>query len=173
MKTILCSLLVLLAACDSRNDSDSAEQTRHDRQAIESLVHSYCGGLRRAYQGVTVNTDSLVDAFFDPNVHYVTYWGTTEPLDTTKSRLKSARPLISAYENRVEIIDVRVYAEAAVAFFILRQSYTLGGNEMDEYLPTTFVFERREDGWKIVHVHRSADLGTTGRFFAIAKKQAE
>jgi ketosteroid isomerase-like protein len=171
MKTLSCALLLLLAACDSQQGADAAKQDREDVQAVESQIHAYCSGLRRAYQGTSVNTDSLVDAHFDPAVYYVTYWGTTEPIDTTKSRLKRALPLMKGYENRVEIMRTKVYGDAAVSFFILRQSYTLNGNAMDEYLPTTYVFERRDEGWKIVHAHRSADLETTGRLFEIAKNQ--
>jgi hypothetical protein len=173
MKTISCMFLMLLAACDSKTESEGAQQVRRDTQAVESVIHSYCSGLRRAYQGAPVNTDSLVNAHFDQNVYYVTYWGTTEPIDTTKSRLKRALPMLKGYENRVEVVRTKVYGDVAVVFFILRQSYTLNGNPMDEYLPTTYVLERREDGWKVVHAHRSADLETTSRFVEIARNQAK
>ena len=71
----------------------------------------------------------------------VTYWGMTEPVDSTKTRLRAAVKGIKDYDNHLEGMKVKVYGDGAYAFFILRQTYALNGVLMDEYLPTTFDFK--------------------------------
>ena len=117
-----------------------------------------------------MNTDSLFDKYFDKDVYYVTYWGITEPIDSTKSRLHRALPGIKNYKNRLESMFVKVYNDGAYAFFILRQTYFLNGIMMEEYLPTTFILERREDRWMVVHSHRSADFQTIDHLMDIARQ---
>jgi hypothetical protein len=166
MRTFLCCLLlILLAACNERQDQTAADKSRHDSDVLDRQIHSLYRGLSQAFRGMPVDTDSLLDAHFVADVYYVTYWGTAEPIDTTKSRFRRAKQLMKDYENRVEVIQAKVSGDLGYAFFILRQSYTLNGNRMEEYLPTTFIFERRPEGWKVIHAQRSADLETTGRFF--------
>jgi hypothetical protein len=97
----------------------------------------------------------------------------TEPIDSTKSRLRHALPGIKDYDNRIESVNVKIYGDGAYAFFILRQTYTLNGVLMDEYLPTTFVFERREKQWVVVHSQRSADFQTIQHLMNIAQQREE
>ncbi len=149
-------LLVLLIAC---TNDDELSRRKIDEQEIRHQIEAYHQGLTRAFRGEAVDTDQIMDALFDESVYYVTYWGVSEPLDSTKTRLERAIPLISDYASRLEIVSVEVSGDFAYAFFIVRQSYRLGG-ERDEYLPTTFVFRRIDENWKVVHAHRSADRET-------------
>ncbi len=155
MRPWLFVLLVSLSACAD----DEQIQRKADAQSIRQQIESYHEGLRRAFRGKAVDIEKLFDALFDESVYYVTYWGVSEPLDSTKARIERAIPLMSDYTSRLEIVAVDVSGDFAYAFFILRQSYRLNG-ERDEYLPTTFVFRRTEGGWKVVHAHRSADQET-------------
>jgi hypothetical protein len=68
-------------------------------------------------------------------------------------------------------MSVKIYGDGAYAFFILRQTYALNGVLMDEYLPTTFVFERRENHWAVVHSHRSADFQTIQQLMNVAQRR--
>jgi hypothetical protein len=43
---------------------------------------------------------------------------------------------------------------------------------LDEYLPTTFVFERRGDRFLIVHAHRSTDVQTLQQYLEKSRKPA-
>jgi hypothetical protein len=170
MRIYVSLLLVLLVSCDLEKKTSSNTQSE-DAALIKREIADFYRSLDQAYSGIPMNTDSLFDCYFDKDVYYVTYWGITEPIDTTKSRLRQALPGIKDYKNRLESIHVRVYNDGAYAFFILRQTYSLNGILMDEYLPTTFILERREDRWMVVHSHRSADFQTINHFMEIAKQK--
>jgi hypothetical protein len=139
---------------------------------IEREIADFHQALKRAYNGASMSTDSLMDNIFEKDVYYVTYWGMTEPIDSTKSRLRHALPGIKDYDNRVEGVKVKVYGDGAYAFFILRQTYALNGVLMDEYLPTTFIFERRENRWVVVHSQRSADFQTIQQLMNVAQQHS-
>jgi hypothetical protein len=79
---------------------------------------------------------------------------------------------IKDYDNRVESVKVKIYGDGAYAFFILRQTYVLHGVLMDEYLPTTFIFERRENRWMVVHSQRSADFQTIQQLMNVAQRHS-
>jgi hypothetical protein len=70
-------------------------------------------------------------------------------------------------------MKVKVFGDGAYAFFILRQTYSLNGNLMEEYLPTTFILERRDNRWFVVHSHRSADFQTVQQLMNVAQQRAE
>ncbi len=166
-------LLLILAGCGQQKDSNAFDTSKQDVTNIEKEIADFHSGLRKAYNHQGINTDSLVDAYFDPDVFYVTYWGNTEPIDTTKKRLKSALSHVSEYENHYEGLKVKVYGDGAYAFFILRQSYKVDGKLLDEYLPTTYVLERKGGRWIIVHAQRTSDYQTVQELVEMAKSQAQ
>ena len=170
MKISLLFFLILLVSCtpDKKKTTDSVSE---ENAVIEHEIANFHQALKRAYNGVPLNTDSLMDNFFGKDVYYVTYWGTTEPIDSTKSRLRRALPGMKDYDYRIESVNIKVYGDGAYAYFILRQTYTLHGTLMDEYLPTTFIFERRDNHWVIVHSQRSADFQTIQQLMNVAQRQ--
>ena len=169
MKIFPLFLLLLLVSCvsDKKKTIDTASG---DVAVIEREIADFHQALKRAYNGSSISTDSLMDNFFGRDVYYITYWGIAEPIDSTKSRLRHALPVIKDYDNRLEDMSVKVYGDGAYAFFILRQTYTLNGVLMDEYLPTTFIFERREKRWVVVHSQRSADFQTIQQLMSVAQQ---
>jgi hypothetical protein len=172
MRILLFTLLVMIMGCDSEKN-DSKSRAVNDAAAVELEIVNFHQSLRRAYNGAAINTDSLVDRFFDRNSYYVTYWGLSEPIDSTKTRLRNAIPRIKDYENRMESLFIKVYGDGAYAFFILRQTYSLNGILMDEYLPTTYVLERHGEQWVVVHSQRSADFQTIQHLMEIARQREE
>jgi ketosteroid isomerase-like protein len=52
---------------------------------------------------------------------------------------------------------VQRYGDVAVVTYFSRGSYGPDGEEVVAYLKETDVLVRREDGWKIVHIHVSAN----------------
>jgi hypothetical protein len=169
MKYSIFILLLCVLGCS--NEKKEVADTSKDERMIENLILQFHKELKQAYTGKPKNTDSLYADLFQPDVYYVTYWGNTEPIDSTKLRVRKAIPLIKDYEYRLEGLQVKVFGEGAYAFFILRQTYTLNGNIMDEYLPTTYILERKENGWKVVHSQRSADFQTIQHLMEIAKQR--
>ena len=163
-------LLLILMSCapDKKKTTDT---TTEDVTVIEQEIAGFHQALKRAYNGASINTDSLMDNFFGKDIYYVTYWGMSEPIDSTKSRLRHALPGIKDYDNRIESVSIKVYGDGAYAFFILRQTYALNGVLMDEYLPTTYVFERRKNHWIVVHSHRSADFQTIQQLMNVAQRR--
>ncbi len=168
MKILPFVALIFLCSCGS--NGDVADE---DIAFIEKGIFDYHNTLKQAYNGAPINTDSLINHFFAKDVYYVTYWGLSEPIDTTKTRIRNALPLIRDYENRLERVKVKVYGNGAYAFFILRQTYTLNGILMDEYLPTTYVLERIDNRWVVVHSQRSADFQTTQHLIEVALQREE
>jgi hypothetical protein len=82
-------------------------------------------------------------------------------------------PHIRDFDNRIENLVVKVYGDGAYAGFILRQTYTVDGRLLEEYLPTTLILERRGEGWKIVRIHRSTDYETFEQWVGLQKKREE
>jgi hypothetical protein len=162
MRLLLMCGVMLLMSCGTNDDKTS--RLAADSAQLEDAVQQYVLGLRRAFRGEAVDTDSLTDALFEPTSAYVTYWGTTEPVDSMKSRLRQSLPKISHYESRAEVMSVQVKGEMGYVFFILRQSYQTPDGAMDEYLPTTYIFHKTDATWKVIHVHRSADMETLRRY---------
>jgi hypothetical protein len=172
MKIFPLFLLLILVSC-AHDKKKTTASVSEDAAVIEHEIAEYHQALKRAYNGASIDTDSLMDNFFGKDVYYVTYWGMTEPIDSTKSRLRHALPGIKDYDNRIEGVSVKIYGDGAYAFFILRQTYTLNGILMDEYLPTTFVLERRENKWVVVHSQRSADFQTIQQLMNVAQRREE
>jgi hypothetical protein len=172
MKYCLLFCVLFLVSCGNKEPKPQLQSSGQDEAQIQDRIESLYTGLANAYNTGTVNTDSLIDAYYAKDVLYVTPWGWTEPLDTTKARLRNAMSRIKDYQHRIESMKVKSYGNAAYAFFVLRQSYKVNGNPLDEYLPTTLVFERSGSDWKIVHVHRSTDYETISQYAAMQKKQS-
>jgi hypothetical protein len=170
LKYIASLILVFLVSCNPEKKRLSIGLSE-DAAVIKNQIIDFHRALKKAYDGFPMNTDSLMDSFFDRDVYYVTYWGVTEPIDSTKSRFHRALPFIRNYENHLENISVNVYDEGAYAFFILRQTYWLNGIMMDEYLPTTTILERRDNRWKVVHLQRSADFQTIRNLMEVARQR--
>ena len=168
MKTLPFVLILMLVSCVSEKREPNSGL--NDAGVIEREIADFHQALKQAYNGAPINTDSLIDNFFGRDVYYVTYWGATEPIDSTKSRLRRALHGIKDYDNRLESMSIKVYGDGAYAFFTLRQTYTLNGVLMDEYLPTTYVLERHENHWIVVHSHRSADFQTIQQLMSISQK---
>jgi len=167
---LLCCSLILLS-CSAPEKKMPATMPSQENERIEQQISTMFLGLSRAYNGAAMNTDSLFDANYERDVRYVTPWGSTEPLDSTKARLRNALHHVKDFTYRIESMKVKSYADAAYASFVLRQNYQVDGNPLDEYLPTTMVLERRGSDWKIVHVHRSTDYETIKEYVALQQKR--
>lgn len=158
MKYFVLALACVMVACQTEDRS-------LDEQNIETTVRNLQISLKNAYTLGTLDTDSLLSMYYDPNSYYVTPWATSELMDSTKSRLRAALPLVSDYDFSIESLTARSYGTGGYAFFILRQDYKVNGVERSEYLPTTLVLEKRGEVWKIIHAHRSADPETWNQWF--------
>ncbi len=171
MRTAAIALLALLVACQQRDDEQAEQLTAAQHVAeVRNLIMNLHEALANVYSGAVTNIDSVMDLYYVSDMYYVTPWGTTEPLDTTKVRLRNAIPRISGYENNLQNLTATVYGNGAFAFFVLRQNYSVDGRQLEEYLPTTMVLERRDGAWKIVHVHRSTDYETMRQYVAMQQQ---
>jgi hypothetical protein len=171
MKVSLFLFSLLLLSCGKPEQKTTAGSPAQETARIEETISSLYAGLSTAYNGAAINTDSLFDVYFEKDVRYITAWGWTEPLDSTKARLRNASSHVKDFSFRIESMQVKPYADAAYASFVLRQSYKVDGTPLEEYLPTTLVFERRGTDWKIVHVHRSTDYETIQQYVALQQRR--
>ncbi len=167
---LMCALLLL--SCGKREIQGQKPTTAEDESQIEEMVSRLYNGMERAYNDGGVNSDSLINANYDREVLYVTPWGWTEPIDSTKARLRNAFGHVRDYGHLIESMQVKSFGTAAYAFFVLRQQYTVDGGQLDEYLPTTLVLERRGVDWKIIHAHRSTDYETMQQYVALQQQRA-
>jgi len=161
-------LLVVILACESGGDRTASRAA--DEASLKGFVMNLNAALRDAYAGHAVNLDSLFSVSFDQDAYYVTPWGTSEPVDSTRERLKRTLPHIRDYEATLENLNVRSFGDAAYAWFILRQQYTVNGNPLDEYLPTTYVLRRADDGWRVVHLQRSTEMQNLQQYVELQKR---
>lgn len=168
MKRMLALLIpfVLIGGCAD----DSSTPGPQDQAAVEKVVTHFHRALEAAYAGKNVDLAAEIDRAFDPNARYVTYWGQEEPVDTTRARMLAGVGRVSDYTNAVENIESRVYGDGAVVSCIVRQDYEMNGHRIDEFLPTTYVLERRDGAWKIVFAHRSADFQTIQQQIEITRQ---
>jgi ketosteroid isomerase-like protein len=157
MKHALILAALLLVSCE--------EDRSLDERNVETVIRNLHISLKQAYASGSADTDRFIDEYYDSSAYYVTPWGTSEILDSTKSRLRAALPRVKDYDFSIESMQVKSYGDAATAFFVLRQDYKVDGIERNEYLPTTMVLERRGESWKIVHIHRSADRESWQQWF--------
>jgi hypothetical protein len=162
--------LVLFVSCTGRDAKEPVRSVAQDESMIKDMIVSFHATFAKAYNEGGINTDSLLDASYEKDIYYIAPWGWSEPLDSTKARLRKALPHIRNFSYRIENLEVKVYGDGAYAGFILRQNYTVDGRLLEEYLPTTLVLERRGEGWKIVRVHRSTDYETFQQWIALQKK---
>lgn len=169
LSLIFCALVLLSCGSQQKNEHMAAQGS--DSARIEEKISAFYAGLSQAYNGAPINTDSLFNANFAGNVRYVAPWGSTEPLDSTKARLRNALHHVTGFSYRIESMEVKSYTDAAFASFVLRQNYLVDGSPLDEYLPTTMVLERQAGDWKIVHVHRSTDFETMQQYAALQQKR--
>jgi ketosteroid isomerase-like protein len=172
VKTTLVLCALVMFSCGKTTTTDQGHETSLAETQIQAMVTSLYEGYARAYNEGGISTDSLIDAYYDKGIHYVTPWGWTEPIDSTKARLRRAVSLVKQYSAHLEAWQVKSYGDGAYAFFILRQSTIVDGKALDEYLPTTFILERRGTGWKIVHAHRSTDYETFQQYVALQTKSS-
>lgn len=166
MKFVSLVVLIVVVGCAGLEESDP----RIEEQQLEQLVYNLHDGLRDAYTGRSVDTDSLINVYYDPLMYYITPWGSSEPIESTRVRLKNALPIIRDYEYSIERLQTRSLGRGGYASFILRQAYSIRGFLLDEYLPTTFVFEKSGDGWKIVHAQRTTDYQTMQQYVEMQKQ---
>ena len=176
MKNILLVLcLGGMVACNAgkNKEQDMKMMAVQDESTVRNLIVNLHSDLKKLYNGKSGNVDSLMAQYYVNDMYYVTIWGTSETLDSTKSRLKAALPLIQDYENSIENLTAKVYGDGAYAFFVLRQEYSISGFKLDEYLPTTAVLERNNGQWKIIHLQRSTDPQTFQQYIAMQQQNAK
>lgn len=162
-------LLLAVFGCGETPQADVAQ----DESLMKGEIQEFHRILKKAYNGGGVNTDSLYDAYFDKDSYYVTAWGVSEPIDSTKKRLRTALPHIRSYDNRVEIMSTKVMGNGGYVFFVLRQDYRNDGTLVEEYLPTTFVMERRDEAWVVIHAQRSTDYETMQQWVQLQRMREQ
>jgi ketosteroid isomerase-like protein len=173
MKRILILFLVVAGCGDGKKDARTFDTSKQDVKIIEKEIADFHSALKRAYNHQGINTDSLMNSYFDKDIYYVTYWGNSEPIDTTKKRLRNALAHVQDYDNQFENLQVKVYGDGAYAFFVLRQDYKVDGKLLEEYLPTTYVLERRGDRWVVVHAQRTSDYQTMQQLAELSRSRTQ
>lgn len=172
MKYAAIFVVLLLLSCQMKKEEEGFDLRRDEENQIRAMVEQASRAFAAAYNGSPINTDSLVDVYYDPNANYVTPWGWTEPVDSMKARIHRTVGQMKDYHYRIENLHVRSYGEGGYAYFIFRQSYVVGKRLLDEYLPTVWVVEHQDGRWKIVHAHRSTDVETLRQYIAMQRPTA-
>lgn len=67
--------------------------------------------------------------------------------------LKQLRDTVSDVHSRARDLHVSSWGETGIVTFVLEQTYKLDGAQQTLEAPTTIVFQRQGDAWRIALIH--------------------
>ena len=73
--------------------------------------------------------------------------------DELAEYLRGLMPMVEDVDTELHDVRETVFGDAGVFTCWLEQDYKLEGNNQHVSAPTTVLFRRREDGWKMVLFH--------------------
>jgi len=129
---------VLSAACVSRTVTPRGTEAAATPEAIEPIA--------RLAMTLDGKADATADTLYAPDAVVV-----------ANARVRVAAPRLAGVGNggQVTVIGATVTLEGQFAWVMLDYRWTNAQQRQAEAGRATFVFERRERGWKIVHLHSS------------------
>jgi len=143
MKTALAACVISIGLCGTLLAEDADSGLTQELLALE----------RGAMEGWRVGNPEPALALLDPDVTYFHY-----PLQTRLQGLPAVKALFEPYRGRplfdtYELADpqVQVAGEAAILTY---QLVTDRGGAKERW-NSSQVFEKKKDGWRIVHAHWS------------------
>ena len=133
--------LLVLGACVSRQITPRGTEPAATPDDVETLVR------------LAVNLDASADRSAD-----TLYW--PDAVVVGNARVRLAAPRLAGVSNggRVTIAGATVTLEGRFAWVLLDYRWVNAQQRLAEAGRATFLFERRERGWKIVHLHSSQVL---------------
>ena len=60
---------------------------------------------------------------------------------------------VSDVRSRISDLHVTSWGDAGVVTFVLEQTYQMNGETQNLSAPTSLVFRRQDDGWKVALIH--------------------
>jgi len=133
--------LALLGACVSRQITPRGPDPAATPNDVETLAR------------LAVSLDAAADRAAD-----TLYWPDAVVIGNARVRLAAPRLAGIGNDGRVTIAAATVTLEGRFAWVLLDYRWVNAQQRLPEAGRATFVFERRERGWKIVHLHSSQVL---------------
>lgn len=96
-----------------------------------------------------------VMVFYDGILQYFSPSGSREGPAEVRKRLLNHAPRVKEFRTRVSPMSIRVSGDVAWATCDVREEYTFDGQRGEEELISTYILERKPQGWRIVHEHQS------------------
>lgn len=129
---------VLGAACVSRTVTPRGTEAAPTPDAVESIA--------RLAVSLDGKSDSAADSLYAPDAVVV-----------ANARARVAAPRLAGVGpgGQVTVSAATVTLEGRFAWVMMDYRWTNAEQRLAEAGRATFVFERRERGWKIVHLHSS------------------
>jgi len=133
--------VMVLAACVSRTVTPRGAEAAPTPDQIEALA--------RLAVSLDDKGDASADSLFAPDAVVV-----------ANARVRSGAPRLAGVSSggRVTVTAATVTLEGRFAWVLLDYRWINAAQRLAEAGRATFVFERRERGWKIVHLHSSQEL---------------
>jgi ketosteroid isomerase-like protein len=130
--------LVLVAACVSRTVTPRGAEAATTPDAIETIA--------RLAIGLDAKSDPNADSLYAPDAVVV-----------ANARVRVAAPRLAGVGagGQVAALGATVTLEGRFAWVLMDYRWTNVQQRLAEAGRATLVFERRERGWKIVHLHSS------------------
>ena len=135
---LLAGALLWSAACVSRAVTPRGTEAAPTTEAIEPTA--------RLAMTLDAKGDATADTLYAPDAVVV-----------ANARVRLAAPRLAGVGNggQVTVIGATVTLEGGFAWVMLDYRWINAQQRQAEAGRATFVFERRERGWKIVHLHSS------------------
>jgi ketosteroid isomerase-like protein len=132
--------LALLAACTSRTVTPRGTEAAPTPEAIETIA--------RLAVSLDAKSDRAADSLYALDAVVVA---------NARVRLTAPPPRLAGVGNggQVTVTAATVTLEGRFAWVMLDYRWINAQQRLAEAGRATFVFERRERGWKIVHLHSS------------------
>lgn len=135
------------------------EEAERDAREIRTTIEALHQALEQFFSDRKIGP---VMAFYDDLTEYFSPSGSREGSSQIRRRLLSHAPRVKNFRTRVSPMTIRVSGNIAWATCDVHEEYTFDGRAGEEDLISTYVLERKPDGWRIVHEHQSLKLEGAG-----------
>jgi uncharacterized protein (TIGR02246 family) len=154
-KTLISALAIILFAfgCQPQETADVEAEKRAVGAVLDNYVKSIVEEDMDLYGQLVAHDSEMVNfgGFGDPIIG----WDALEPVMTGQNEMLSG--------TSIDVSDVNIHicpdGSTAWATSLWLLKAMAGDNEMNLPIRCTWVLEKREGGWKIVHFHKSMAAG--------------
>ncbi|MEE9219308.1 MAG: nuclear transport factor 2 family protein [Acidobacteriota bacterium] len=126
--------------------------TDQDARQIRLLIRGLHAAIASFFGGGNIEP---VMAYYEALEHYFPPMGEPQDTQAVRARLRKQAPKVKNYRADVGPMKIRIEGALATAVCEVHEQYTFDGKPGVEELMSTYILERRPEGWRIIHEHQS------------------